>query len=78
MSFNHEVIEYFILANEIIQPISASALMIDYNKGCQMISGILRNKSDNKNSNVKNHEHILLVLNEYMGVFPEDLPKELP
>ena len=78
VSFQHERVEYFILGKEVIQPISASALMNDYSKGCQMFSIVLRNESDSKNSNVKNREDISSVLNEYMDVFPEDLPKRLP
>ena len=48
-------IEYFVLANQVIQPISASALMNDYKKGCQMFSVILRNDCDSTNSNLKNY-----------------------
>ena len=77
MSFHHEGVEYSILANEVIQPISASTLMNDYNKVCQMCSVILRNESDSENSSLKNLEDILSVLNEYMDVFPEDLLKGL-
>ena len=77
VSFQHECTKYFILANGIIEPISASALMNDYNKGFQMYSVILHNESDSKNSNVNNHEDISSVLNEYVDLFPEDLPKGL-
>ena len=73
-SFHHEGIEYFIISNEILQPISASVLMNGYNKGSQMFSEIMRNESSSKNCNIKNHEEISSVLDEYMDVLPEDLP----
>ena len=76
--FSHEGIEYLTLVNESIQPVSASALMNDYNKGCQLFSVILRNKPVSNDSDVKNQEDISSVLDDNMDVFPEDLPKGLP
>ena len=52
--------------------------MNDYKEGFRMFSVVLRNELDSKDSNVKNHENISSVLNEYLDVFPEDLPEGLP
>ena len=52
--------------------------MNDYNKGCQMFFVIMRNEPHSEISNVKNHEDISSVRNEYMDLFPEDIPKGLP
>ena len=52
-SFSRERIKYLILANESIQPVSASAIMNNYNNGCQMFSVIPDKEPISNDSDVK-------------------------
>ncbi len=57
---------------------SSGSLLNDWKNGCPLYSVLLRNENDNNSDNVNRDAEFSAVLSEYTGVFPEELPKDLP
>ena len=77
IQFEYMKEQYYITARDSIEQISVNAMMNDFNNGYPMFSVVMHDV-ENNDKELKNHEDISRVLQEYIDVFPEELPKGLP
>lgn len=68
--------QYYITASDSIEQISVNAMINDFNNGYLIFSVVMHNVNYD-NSELKRNEDISKVLQGYIGVLPEKLPKGL-